>query len=151
MKKSNLLTLFFFSKLCISLTLSPGLTKETSKWMPNGIPIDPSGNIYAVPFPKIDLGTFKSLTKPKLSANVGGNFQIINLSKEGDVFYSDIEEFESGNLPMMDQAFLSSINIPGTPWPGLSKAFKAFSSLCRSFYQDHAGVLLHSCPPRRTL
>ena len=73
----------------------------------------------------------KSLSiKPKLSANVGGNFQIINLSKEGDVFYSDIEEFER-EPPNDGSGFLVLHKYTGNLsfGPGLSKAFKAFSSL----------------------
>ena len=75
----------------------------------NGIPIDPSGNIiYAVPFPKIDSWDLsKSLSiKPKLSANVGGNFQIINLSKEGDVFIVILKNLREREPPNDGSGFL---------------------------------------------
>ena len=85
------------------------LTKSPSKWMPHGISIDSAGNvIYSIPFP--ERGSYSSSFGISMNPNLGKNMgQVINLSKEENIFYSDINEFENG-IPANDGSGFKVIN-----------------------------------------
>jgi hypothetical protein len=83
--------------------------ESPSKWMPHGISMDYGGNIiYSIPFP--ERGSYSSSFNVSVNSNLGEKMgQVINLSKEENVFYSDIDEFENG-IPANDGSGFKVIN-----------------------------------------